>query len=578
MSLPDYYSRVNLDLLKRMPTDARVVLEVGCGAGALAAAYRRINPDVHYLGIEKHTEAARAALAVGRLDRVVACDAESTDPGALGLPEPGTGSLPIVDCLVFGDVLEHMVDPWAVLGRMALWVREGGQVLACIPNVQHYSVLVNLLRGRWTYQDEGLLDRTHLRLFTLEGIQDLFARSGLQVFEVVPRWWPDADFDRFQQVMAPVVGALAIDPGAFALQTRAVQYIVRSIRSASPPPRMLVWSLVGSVIASEVRIGEPGVFLSTIPGVRVQSCTGLQFEELGRTWPGEERVFIEQRVILPRGDHLRLTRELLARGYLIVGELDDDPAHFGELESTDFVALRGCHCIQTTTEVMAETLRVYNPHVMVFPNQIAELPPLRVPDPSQTGPVTIFFGALNREADWAPILSMVNRVLAIHGDGARVQVVYDRRFFDALTTPYKAFEPLCSYERYRALLLQADIALLPLEPTRFNRHKSDLKFIECAAHGVVSLASPTVYDCTIRHGETGMIYHSLGEFEAHLGRLIREGPFRQGLATAAYRYVVENRLLARHIRARYDWYWAMLSCREQLDAELRQRVPELAVP
>ena len=51
-------------------------------------------------------------------------------------------------------------------------------------------VLLDLLRGRWEYREEGLLDRTHLRFFTLASIQELFARSGLHVFEVVPRWWP----------------------------------------------------------------------------------------------------------------------------------------------------------------------------------------------------------------------------------------------------------------------------------------------------------------------------------------------------------------------------------------------------
>ena len=30
--------------------------------------------------------------------------------------------------------------------------------------------------------------------------------------------------------------------------------------------------------------------------------------------------------------------------------------------------------MQTTTEVMAETIREFNPHVAVFPNQIARLP------------------------------------------------------------------------------------------------------------------------------------------------------------------------------------------------------------
>jgi glycosyltransferase involved in cell wall biosynthesis len=341
---------------------------------------------------------------------------------------------------------------------------------------------------------------------------------------------------------------------------------------------MLIWSLLGSVIASEVRIGEPGTFLATTPGVRIVTSTGVQFDHLDRTWPGEEKVFVQQRVIIPRADHLRLQHELLKRGYLIVGEFDDDPAHFAGLEHSDFLALRSCHCIQTSTEVMAESLRAFNPNVRVFPNQVAELPPPRVGDLSAESPVTIFFGALNREGDWAPIMPVLNRVLADSGDRARIQVVYDRAFFDALTTPHKAFEPLCSYDRYHALLHAADVALLPLEPTRFNRHKSDLKFLECAAHGVAALASPTVYDRTIRHGETGLIYHSLDEFAAHLDRLIRDVPFRRSLAESAYRHVAEHRLLARHVHARLDWYRAMLDRREQLDLQLRQRVPELAGP
>ncbi len=572
--------RFHHDLLGLIPPDARIILEVGCGAGALADAYRRINPDVRYLGIETSAEAARLAESPGRLDRVVIGDAAVVEPGALGLPDPrAEDQQPTVDCLVFGDVLAQMVDPWGVLARLSRWVRDGGQVLACIPNVQHFSVLVDLLRGRWDYQEQGLLDRAHLRFFTLASVRDLFHRSGLELFEIVPGWGPDSGFDRFQQVMAPVLRDLGIDPAAFALQTRAAHYVVRSLRATVPPRRMVIWSLLGSAIASEVRIGEPGAFLATIPGVRVVTGTGVQFDDLGRTWPGEDKVFLQQRVIIPRSDHLRLQRALLAHGYLIVGEFDDDPDHFAELGRTEAFALRACHCLQTTTEVMADSLRAHNPHVMVFPNQVATLSPPRAdPDPSAAGSVTLFFGALNREADWAPILPALNRLLAVHGNAVRVQVVYDRSFFDALTTPHKAFEPLCSYDRYRSLLGAADIALLPLEPTRFNAHKSDLKFIESAAQGAAALASPTVYARTIRHGETGLIYHSPDEFSALLDRLIRDAPFRRGLAQNAYRYVAGHRLLARHYRARYDGYRAMLDRRDQLDAELRRRVPELSVP
>ena len=182
----------------------------------------------------------------------------------------------------------------------------------------------------------------------------------------------------------------------FSVQTRAVQYLVRAVHAAEPAPRMLIWTLIGSAIASDVRVREPLQFLATIPGIRIRTGTGLQFDELKQTWPGEKKVFIEQRVIVPVADHLMLQRALLANGYLIVAELDDDPRHFADMVKTDFLALRSCHCVQTTTELLAETIREFNPHVAVFPNQVATLPPQRSHERSDLPPKppTLFFGAL----------------------------------------------------------------------------------------------------------------------------------------------------------------------------------------
>jgi hypothetical protein len=94
--------------------------------------------------------------------------------------------------------------------------------------------------------------------------------------------------------------------------------------------------------------------------------------------------------------------------------------------------------------------------------------------------------------------------------------------------------------------------------------------------GAVAFARPTVYACTIQHAETGLIYASPEEFATRLDRLIRDGPSRRSLAAAAYRYIAEDRLLARHVRARQEWSRAMLERRVQLDAELRR--PELSGP
>jgi SAM-dependent methyltransferase len=573
MAVSDYYNRVNVDLLRLIPPDAAVVLEAGCGTGVLAEAYRRINPRVSYIGVEKCAEAADTAQLSSRLDRVIIGDLEAVEPSELGLSE----EQPSVDCLVFGDVLEHLVDPWTILRKFSRLVRTGGQILACIPNVQHYSMIVSLLRGQWDYQNEGLLDRTHLRFFTHSSVQKLFAQAELRVFDIQSRWWPGAELDRFYQLMAPVLTALAIDPASFRVQTRAVQYLVRAVHAVEPFSRTLVWTLIGSAIASEVRVREPLQLLATIPGVRIRTGNSLQFEDLRQTWPGEEKVFIQQRVIIPLADHVMLQRELLANGYLIVAELDDDPRHFAEMVNTNFLALRSCHCVQTTTELLAETIRVFNPHIAVFSNQVAALPSprLRTRIDLPLMPSTLFFGALNREADWLPIMPSLNKVLNQCGDRVRVHVVYDRAFFDALVTPYKLFEPLCSYERYHELLDTADIALLPLEPTRFNEHKSDLKFIECAAHSIACLASPTVYEHTIVNGQTGLIYHSAGEFVSLLEGLITDTVRTKQVGENARRYVAENRMLGSHFRNRYHWYRSMLLRKQELEAELYSRTPEL---
>ncbi|HEY9298768.1 MAG TPA: glycosyltransferase, partial [Phormidium sp.] len=163
------------------------------------------------------------------------------------------------------------------------------------------------------------------------------------------------------------------------------------------------------------------------------------------------------------------------------------------------------------------------------------------------------------------------------GDRIRVRVIYDQKFFDALETPHKEFESFCAYERYQEILHSCDIAILPLNPTRFNSMKSDLKFIECAGHGVAVLASPTVYEGSIIEGETGLIYHSVAEFEDKLRKLISDTQWRQNIAQNAYNWVQNNRLLSQHYRQRRDWYLKMREELPRLNAELKSRVPELFV-
>ena len=122
------------------------------------------------VGIEADAEAA--AVATTRLDRVVA----GRFPDDIG-PEDGP-----FDCVVFNDVLEHLVDPWEALRRTKALLTGSGTVVAVIPNIRHVrAVLPLLVRGRWDYADTGLLDRTHLRFFTKASMIELFETTGYTV-------------------------------------------------------------------------------------------------------------------------------------------------------------------------------------------------------------------------------------------------------------------------------------------------------------------------------------------------------------------------------------------------------------
>jgi 2-polyprenyl-3-methyl-5-hydroxy-6-metoxy-1,4-benzoquinol methylase len=161
------------DLLALVPARARRVLDVGCATGALGAAIKSGRAEVVVIGVEPDAE--MAAVAEERLDTVLVQPIEE----ALGTLEGA------FDCVICGDVLEHLVDPWAVLRGLAELLDDGGTLVASIPNVAHLDTLANLVfRRRWPYRERGIHDRTHLRFFALANVRELFGQAGLDVVDV----------------------------------------------------------------------------------------------------------------------------------------------------------------------------------------------------------------------------------------------------------------------------------------------------------------------------------------------------------------------------------------------------------
>jgi 2-polyprenyl-3-methyl-5-hydroxy-6-metoxy-1,4-benzoquinol methylase len=166
-----YYDHERSDLLALIPPGIERALEVGCGTGGMARGLREKGVK-ELTGIEVNAEAA--VRARDHFDRVLVGPVEET---SATLPDGA------FDLIIYGDVLEHLVDPWHILAAQARLLSPQGYVLLSVPNVRHWLVLYHLVvRGRWTYQREGgTLDRTHLRFFTRLDLRQMVVGAGYDV-------------------------------------------------------------------------------------------------------------------------------------------------------------------------------------------------------------------------------------------------------------------------------------------------------------------------------------------------------------------------------------------------------------
>jgi SAM-dependent methyltransferase len=171
-----YFAGARDDIVEMMNTDgSSAVLELGCGSGATGLATLAAGKAGRYIGIELDPRAAQ--LARSGLSRVLTGDVADMDLSALH------GSC---DALIISEVMEHLVDPWAVLAKLVACLKPGGRVYASSPNAAHWHVIAGLLRGRFDYATMGVMDRTHLRWFTPATFRALFEGAGVDVQSVEP--------------------------------------------------------------------------------------------------------------------------------------------------------------------------------------------------------------------------------------------------------------------------------------------------------------------------------------------------------------------------------------------------------
>ncbi|MFC7488922.1 bifunctional glycosyltransferase/class I SAM-dependent methyltransferase [Knoellia sp. CPCC 206453] len=178
-----------LDWLTSMP--ASTVLDVGCSDGHFAGLVRSMGHHVVGVDLVKHDGVGE------RVDSFVEADLNA------GLPdEAGSG----YGVIVAGDVLEHVIDPDALMADMKSRLADDGTILVSVPNFGHWYPRLRTASGTFDYDQRGPLDRGHVRFFTRRSFEKLIANAGLRVVE---RRTVGSPLDVLERGASPVVGRAA---------------------------------------------------------------------------------------------------------------------------------------------------------------------------------------------------------------------------------------------------------------------------------------------------------------------------------------------------------------------------------
>jgi len=565
-----YFGNVNPDLLEIIPLTARRVLEVGCGEGALAAAYRSRNPKAYYTAVEAHGPSAETAAS--RVDRLLSADFESMDDDQV----LGGGRF---DTIIMGDVLEHMSDPDRVLLRLRDLLADDGHLAISVPNVAHWTALFHLINGRWPSLDSGLFDRTHLRFFTLQSLTETLGRAGFRMAKGKPRQFllDQAMAEKWIPPMADLAEKMGVNRQEFLRRSSALQYVVLAQKAERPlPTSMHVRIATFAPTLMDARTRLPAEYLRSVPDLLVTHV--LKDHSLPALPVDAPKVLVTQRHVPASQSQWadRLVQAIRA-GWVVVSEWDDHPDLIAKATNRNdaeamWTTITAAHAVQTSTDPLAAAFAERNPEVMSFPNAAFTLLPF--PERGE-GPMRIFFGAANRQGFSVPVAQALRPVLERRPELA-FEVVHDRHFFEALPTSAKTFHPTLPYDDYLKVMSQCDIALVPLEGQDAERFKSDIKYVEAGSRGLAVIASPAVYAATVRDGATGLIASELTDWASALERLLDDPALRHRLARAAWEDVRNSRMFADQIEARRNWYADLWRRRAELEAALLARMPQLA--
>jgi hypothetical protein len=483
------------------------------------------------------------------------------------------------DLILIGDLLSQLPDTDAVLAKARRLMTPEGILAFCVPNIGHWSSFFHLFHGGWPAEDAGLFDRAHLRFFTGASIRAALERNGFRPLKQRPRQalLDQARAEKWRPALADFAEQMGIDRRAFLEQSATLQHVLVAGLADAPAPRpmhIVVAAMAPQVMDARARL--PALHMRGAPDVNVT------YHEKNVALPilpaGTAKILIVQRAAPHTRDRWKdLVGPAIKQGWLVVTEYDDHPELIGQVlnwapERERWLQIEAAHAVQTSTEPLAAAFRERADEVKAFANAAFTLPPLA---PRTEGPMRVFHGALNRGDYSVAIAHALAPAIESHPD-ISFEVLHDQRFFEALPTDRKTFQPVLGYDAYLNMIGQCDIALLPLAGDPLELYKSDIKYVEAASRGAAMIASPAIYRETIEDSRTGLIVETPEGWGHALRRLLEDKPLREAMVRSAWEDVRDRRMFSAQLPARLKWYRELWDRREALQEALLARCPWIA--
>ena len=169
---PDKYSSHTkiINYLKSLNKNNLKVLDIGCSKGFIARNLQ--NNDFEFYGIEFNKDDAKEAKKYYKGIKILDLDKKK--------PNYEKNSF---DIIIMADIIEHLKDSLGIVKYFTKFLKKEGIMVLSTANVANIYIRLKLLFGNFDYEERGIMDKTHLRFFTLKTFRKLAKEAGLKIIK-----------------------------------------------------------------------------------------------------------------------------------------------------------------------------------------------------------------------------------------------------------------------------------------------------------------------------------------------------------------------------------------------------------